>query len=138
MRIGTKNFPSENYAIIPAYNEEKNIKEIVTRLKAVNITPLVVDDKSEDKTVEIAEKVGVKVLKHEVNKGKGEAIKTGVSYLLENTDFKYLILIDADMQYVPEEATNLLKPLQKGEADIVTGYRDWSTVPFRHVWGNFV
>lgn len=128
----------KNYAIVPTYNEEENIEEILSRLKTINITPLVVDDKSSDRTVEIAEKSRVKVLKHEVNKGKGEAIKTGINYLLENTGFDHLILIDADMQYSPEEATNLLQALKKGKADIVTGYRSWSTIPFRHRLGNFV
>lgn len=125
--------------MIPAYNEEKTIREVVSRVKKIGLHPLVVDDCSKDATSRIAKKAGATVLRHEINKGKGESIKTGFNYLLKKTPgVEYVVLIDADLQYDPLEATRLLKPLQEKEADLVTGYRNWRIVPFRHKLGNFV
>lgn len=127
------------YALIPAYNEEKTIREVVIRVKKIGIRPLVIDDCSKDSTSKIAKKAGATVLRHETNKGKGEAIKTGFNHLLKkNPGVEYVVLIDADLQYDPIEATKLLKPLQEKKADLVTGYRNWRIVPFRHKLGNFV
>jgi glycosyltransferase involved in cell wall biosynthesis len=125
--------------LVPAYNEEENISEVVRRLKENNILPIVIDDGSRDKTFDIARENGAIVLRHEKNIGKGEAIKTGLQYVLKNhPEIEYLVLIDADMQYPPEESTKLIEPLEKDAADLVTGYRDWTTVPYRHRFGNFV
>lgn len=78
-------------------------------------------------------------MRHERNRGKGEAIKTGINFILEKYPrIDNVVIVDADMQYLPEEAENLLKPLKEGKADFVMGKRDWSNVPFRHRFGNFV
>jgi glycosyltransferase involved in cell wall biosynthesis len=79
------------------------------------------------------------LLRHEKNKGKGEAIKTGLKHVIQNfPEAKYFVLLDADLQYLPEEVPKILEPLVKGEADFVIGYRDWRKVPFRHRLGNWV
>jgi len=127
----------KTYALIPAYNEEKTIEKVVKKVKKMNLTPIVVDDFSSDNTYELAKRAGAIVLKHEKNKGKGEAIKTGLEFLKKN-DFDHVVLIDADMQYSPEEAIKLLTPLKEGKADFVVGYRNWKNIPFRHKLGNFV
>ncbi len=127
----------KTYALIPAYNEEKTIEKVVKKVKKMNLTPIVVDDFSSDNTYELAKRSGAIVLKHEKNKGKGEAIKTGFEFLKKN-DFDHVVLIDADMQYSPEEAIKLLTPLKEGKADFVVGYRNWKNIPFRHKLGNFV
>ena len=126
--------------LVPAYNEGENIKELITRLKkSPKLKIIVVDDGSTDSTVGIVKRSGVKLIQHKKNKGKAEAIKTGFNYILKNyPDVKYVVLLDADMQYYPEDAVKLLGPLENGEADFVTGYRNWSRVPFRHSLGNFV
>lgn len=126
--------------MVPAYNEEKNIKEVVTRLRKIpNLKIIVIDDGSSDNTVEVVEKMNVELVRHNENKGKAEAIKTGIEHVLRKYPLaKYIGLIDADMQYVPEEITRIFYPLEKNEADMVTGYRNWSKVPFRHRLGNFV
>jgi len=123
------------YGLIPAYNEEKTIREVVKRIKKLGFKPLVIDDSSSDKTGEIARKAGAIVLRHEKNKGKGRAIRTGFNFL-KDRNFDYLVLIDADMQYSPEEALKVLAPLQAGEADFVTGCRKWKEIPLRHRLGN--
>jgi len=129
-----------HYALVPAFNEEKNIKEVILRLKKHrNVNVIVVDDGSTDATPKIVKKLGAVLVRHETNKGKGEALNSGFNYILKNCPTaKYVVLLDADMQYLPEEAAKVLKPLEDGEADFVTGYRSWSEVPFRHKLGNFV
>lgn len=126
------------YGLIPAYNEEKNIAEVVRRIKKVGITPIVIDDSSSDRTFEMAKRTGAKVLRHGRNMGKAEAIKTGLKFL-GGKKFDYIVLIDADLQYMPEEAPRLIEPLKKGQADFVAGFRKFEDVPFlRHRLGNFV
>ncbi len=126
--------------LVPSYNEEENIKELIARLKKIpKAKTIIVDDGSTDSTVDITKRSGITLIRHTKNKGKAEAIKTGFNYILKNyPKAEYIILLDADMQYYPEDAIKLLKPLENGEADFVTGYRNWSSVPFRHNLGNFV
>jgi glycosyltransferase involved in cell wall biosynthesis len=126
-------------ALVPAYNEEKTIGEVISRLKKIDLKVIVIDDCSKDKTFEVAKKSGAIVLKHEKNKGKGEAIKTGINFILEKyPEVENVVIVDADMQYLPEEAINLLKALKEEKADFVMGKRDWSKVPLRHRLGNLV
>lgn len=127
------------FVIIPAYNEEKNIEQVVSEISRLGITPIVVDDGSTDNTFNICKNNGVLALRHEANKGKGEAIKTGLEYLLNNhPEFTYLVLMDADMQYHPQEALKIFDALESKKSDFVMGHRDWAEVPFRHRLGNFV
>jgi glycosyltransferase involved in cell wall biosynthesis len=130
---------SETAALIPAYNEEKNIEEVIKKTKQYIENIIVIDDGSTDKTNELAKNLGVLVLTHEKNKGKGEAMKTGINHILSNIpEIKNLVIIDADMQYEPSESTKVLQPLLNNEADFVMGCRNWKQVPFRHKLGNFV
>jgi glycosyltransferase involved in cell wall biosynthesis len=126
-----------DYAIVPAYNEEKNIYEIVKRLRKMKFKVIVVDDGSKDRTYELAKKAGAIVLRHKTNKGKGEALKTAFEFARKRK-IKNFVIIDADLQYLPEEARKILEPIKRGEADLVMGYRNWREVPFRHKLGNFV
>ena len=129
----------ESVAIIPAFNEEETIEEVISRLKKIGLKSIVIDDGSTDKTTELAKKFDAIVIKHTINIGKGEALKTGFNYILKKMpEVKYVVIIDADMQYLPEQADSILKPLKDKKADFVMGYRDWSTVPLRHNFGNFV
>jgi glycosyltransferase involved in cell wall biosynthesis len=126
--------------VVPAYKEEKNIEEVVKRIINLGYTPIVVDDCSPDKTGELAAKAGAIVLKHEKNMGKGKALKTAFLHIKTTMpEVKYIAILDADLQYMPEELPKLFKPLEQDEADYVTGYRNWKRdVPFRHRLGNFV
>jgi len=128
----------KNVALIPAYNEEKNILEIIDKTKKLRKFNkiIVIDDGSKDRTAELAKKAGAIVIRHEKNKGKGEALKTGFNYISKIRDIKNIVIIDADLQYEPKEALKLLKALES--ADLVMGYRDFSKLPFRHKLGNFV
>lgn len=127
------------FAIIPAYNEEKNIEEVLKEVDRLGIKPIVVDDGSSDDTFNICANIGAVVIRHETNKGKGEAIKSGLNYLLENhSNFTHLVLMDADMQYHPEETLAVFNALEGSTSDFVMGRREWKEVPFRHQLGNFV
>ncbi|MEM5836549.1 MAG: glycosyltransferase family 2 protein [Candidatus Aenigmatarchaeota archaeon] len=125
--------------ILPAYNEEKNIKSVISEAKKFlpNSMIIVIDDGSVDRTFEIAKKSGVIVLRHEKNKGKGEAIKTGFNYL-KGKDVSYIIIADADRQYKIKDVPKFIKVLKEEKVDFVMGKRDWSKVPLRHRLGNYI
>ena len=89
-------------AVIPAYREEKHIRDIVRRTRQELDHVLVVDDGSEDKTATRAREAGAEVIVHSQNRGKGEAIKTGLRYWLDR-QFVHVIILDADGQHLPEE-----------------------------------
>jgi len=128
---------AKRIAIIPAFNEEKNIREVIYHLKKhPDVDVIVVDDGSKDRTAEIAKKHKVILLRHEFNKGKGEAIKTGINYILKHHPAEYIVLVDADMQYHPVEAIKLLHPLEKNEADFVAGFRRLSKIPYANRMGD--
>jgi len=130
---------SNDCALVPAYNEDRTIAQVVSKLKKAGLRPIVIDDNSDDRTGEFAGKAGAIVLKHDDNLGKGEAIKTGLNYAFKRmAGVQNFVFIDADMQYDPAEAAALLGPLKRRRADMVIGFRDWSTVPFRHRLGNLV
>jgi len=125
--------------LLPAYNEEKNIKMVIDEAKKFFPKSLivVVDDGSTDSTYYIAKKTGVTVLRHKENRGKGEALKTGFIYLLKK-NFDFIIIADADRQYKLYDAIKILTALKDFGADIVTGYRIPSDVPFANRVGNFI
>lgn len=122
--------------LIPAYNESKTIGEVVkrTRKAAPRIEVLVVDDGSKDDTAKLAKKAGATVIKHEVNKGKAQAMITGM-HKLKNYD--WVVFLDADLQYEPEEIVKFLEIIKQGDADFILGYRKFSDIPhFRHWLAN--
>jgi glycosyltransferase involved in cell wall biosynthesis len=107
---------------IPAFNEERTIAAVVLGSQKHADTVIVCDDGSNDLTAEIAEKLGARVIRHERNAGKGEALRSLFRASNElNADF--MITIDGDGQHNPAEIPLVLAPLQSGEADIVVGSR---------------
>ena len=129
----------KNFAIVPAFNEEETIVEVITRLKSLGIKPIVVDDHSTDRTATLARTNGATVIKHMGNRGKGHAMRAGLDYLLnKHPEAEHIVFIDADMQYTPEDAQKMVELLEDGKSDFITGYRNWNLVPFRHSLGNFV
>ena len=111
--------------VIPVYNEEATIREIVQQVMAVEIDKevLIVDDCSTDGTHEVLSELSndpnVHVFYHEYNHGKGAALRTG---FLEARG-EYVVVQDADLEYDPQDYPKLLEPLQAGEADVVYGSR---------------
>ena len=106
-------------AVIPAYNEEKTIKEMAERTKKFVDRVVVVDDGSTDRTFDEAKEAGVEVIKHEKNRGKAAALKTGLAHL---GDYDIVITMDADLQHLPEEIPLLLSGIEDG-CDLCVGSR---------------
>ena len=107
-------------ALLPAYNEEISIGSVVLRTKQYADRVIVIDDGSCDRTAEVAALAGAEVLFHEVNRGKGAALKTGFASL--NGD-AVIVTIDTDGQHDPSDIPRLVAPILRGEADMVNGSR---------------
>ena len=89
-------------AVIPAYREERHVGEVVLRTRAQLDYVLVVDDGSSDQTALHAQEAGAEVIVHPRNRGKGEAIKTGLRHWFDR-QMEFVIILDADGQHRPEE-----------------------------------
>lgn len=132
--------------IIPCYNEESTLQTIVEhvleiRREDIELELVIVDDCSTDNSYEIASALEkkypeIKLLRHEVNQGKGAALQTG--FLEASGD--YIGIQDADMEYDPKDYYTLLEPLLAGEADVVYGsrYLSSSTRQVLYFWHTLV
>lgn len=113
--------------VVPAYNEERTIGELLQLVRAVDLSALgvskqiiVVSDGSTDATVAIARsQPGVEVIECPVNRGKGAATRRGI----EHADGDIIIIQDADLEYDPEDYRTILGPLLDGQAEVVYGSR---------------
>ena len=128
---------------IPAYNEEKNIGNVIQKVKKAmdenkyKYKILVVNDGSRDKTAEIAKKEGAIVYSHERNLGLAETFRTEIEKCLELNP-EIIVHIDADDQYLPSEIPKLVKEVENGY-DLVLGSRFLGTIeemPFLKKLGN--
>jgi len=113
-------------AIVPALNEEGKIGQVVSNIKnnsTVLITEiLVVDDGSKDNTSREANDAGAVVIKHDLNKGVGNAIRTGIEYALKNK-FAIAVILGGDNQDNPQEINRLICPIIFDHFDFVQGSR---------------
>jgi glycosyltransferase involved in cell wall biosynthesis len=136
--------------LIPMFNEASTIETVLKRLNLINwpssvrIEILVIDDASTDTSVEICSKLinkceinGLRLVKHEFNKGKGSAIHTGI----RECNGDYIVIQDADLEYNPDEIKSLLDLALNDVADVVYGSRFIGGKPHRvlffwHTIGN--
>lgn len=112
--------------VIPAYNEEKTIVELLNRVKKAPLPAgatkeiIVVSDGSRDQTVELARTVpGVNVIEKEANRGKGAAVREGI----QKARGDIIIIQDADLEYDPNDYSAVISPIIRGEALVVYGSR---------------
>lgn len=109
-------------AIIPAFNEEKTIFEVVSNVKKYVDEVIVIDDGSNDDTLFCAKNGGAITCSHFINRGQGAALETGKKLALSrNADI--IVHYDADGQFLPEEIKIMVEPIIKGDADVVLGTR---------------
>jgi len=107
---------------LPAFNEEKNIATILTKIQKFPYITIVCNDGSSDLTGEIAEKMGAIVVNHERNLGYGEAIRSLFKKSKE-LDLDILVTFDADGQHLISDIKKVLEPIELKQADIVIGSR---------------
>jgi len=107
--------------LIPAFNEEKSIAKVVIKARKYGYV-IVCNDGSRDYTGEIARELGVEVIRHDVNRGYGAALRSLFKRALDYNP-KYVVTLDADLQHDPEYIPDLIKYLEDNEADIVIGAR---------------
>ena len=135
--------------VIPVYNEERTLRNLVERVCAVPIRKelILVDDCSRDGTREVLKQLAAEpnhdpfntlsIHYHDVNKGKGGALRTGFQHARGD----FVIIQDADLEYDPSEYPRLLQPIVEGKADVVFGSRFLGDQPHRvlyfwHYLGN--
>jgi glycosyltransferase involved in cell wall biosynthesis len=110
-----------DFIVLPAYNEGIRIKEIISKVKNNDdLKIVVVDDGSVDNTVAQAKDMGVRVIEHKINLGKGSALRTGCDYALQ-AGARNIIVMDSDGQHNPKDIPRFIKALEN--SDIVYSYR---------------
>lgn len=130
--------------VIPAYNEEKTVAQVIDAVLAVPLVGevIVVDDCSADRTSNIVQAIAdsepmVRLLRHETNQGKGAALRTG----FQGATLPFVIVQDADLEYDPNEFPLVVTPLINGDCDVCYGSRYLRDNPrrvlrFWHTMGN--
>ena len=136
--------------VIPVYNEEKTILEVLEKLKTIRLTDgikkefVIVNDCSIDNSEKLIldfkdenKKIPIRYLKNEINRGKGYSLNKG----FKNVTGDFVVVQDADLEYDPREFNRLLKPMLNGFADVVYGSRFKGSNPHRalffwHTIGN--
>lgn len=112
--------------IIPSYNEEKNISAVLKQMPkqvcGLSVTTLVVDDGSQDKTLEILRKAGHRHIRLPINRGGGAALRAGFE-AAKRYEADIVVTMDADGQHLPAEIESLVKPIVENKADFVIGSR---------------
>ena len=131
--------------VIPVYNEEQTLAEIVKRVLAVRLPGvkkeiIIVDDKSKDKSARIMKDLErknpqIKLVFRSKQGGKGASVRSGFSQATGD----YILIQDADLEYDPKDIPRLLKPIQEGKAEVVYGSRftgEHRNMFFWHMAGN--
>lgn len=131
--------------VIPVYNEGRTVEELIKRVQKASICKLnkeliVVDDCSKDDTPAILDRLSrkyrnIKLLHHDVNQGKGAAIRTG----LKHASSDLIVIQDGDLEYDPHDLSILCAAILRGDASVVFGSRTLNSRGFNvasHYWGN--
>ena len=126
-------------ALIPAFNEAATIDEVVRGIRPLVRSVTVVDDGSTDGTGERARGAGAIVIDQRSNGGKGAAIRVGLSAILAGPS-SHVLLMDGDLQHVPQEAERLIETAERTAADLVIGERqfDRAAMPAARYYANLI
>ena len=124
-------------ALIPAYQCADRIGPVVRGVRRYLRDVLVVDDGSFDGTSDRARAAGARVVRHDANRGKGPALRSGLAVLL-GQPYTHVLMLDGDGQHEPDDAPRFLEAAS--EADFVLGNRLWNpaAIPAKRFWTNFI
>ncbi len=98
--------------LVPAYNEARTIGQVISAVREMTKSVIVIDDGSRDATAQLAQDAGAIVIKHQVNKGKGAALQTGFKYVLDN-GYDAVITMDSDGQHDANDIPAFLEAFNK-------------------------
>lgn len=137
------NTKNDIYIVVPAYNEEKTVSQIIEGIVEEGYNVILVNDGSKDNTLNFSKQSKAKypdkifIISHMINRGLGAALKTGMTVAL-NKGAKYILTFDADGQHAIEDIAKVVKPLQDGEADACIGARPLKDMPLSKSFANWV
>lgn len=123
--------------IIPTYNNCRTVTDVVKRALAVCNDVVVINDGSTDGTADVLKDTGAFVITHDKNRGKGQALKTGILYARDK-GFSHAVTIDADGQHFPEDIPVLIEVSEQAPAAIVVGCRNLTSenMPRKNTFAN--
>jgi glycosyltransferase involved in cell wall biosynthesis len=128
----------EVIALVPALNEAQTIRQVIDGVIPHVQAVVVVDDGSTDATATLARQHGATVLCHPTTQGKGAAVRTGLRYILAGATVTHVLLLDGDMQHLPDEAPRLIATAAATGADLIVGQRtfDRTAMPASRYYAN--
>lgn len=113
----------DTWVVIPMYNEEQVIGDVVAQVRTAFEQVVCIDDGSSDRSADVAARAGARVVRHPINLGQGAALQTGFEYALSDPVMMYVLTFDADGQHQIADAVGMVGRLRAGEADVVFGSR---------------
>ncbi|WP_019816444.1 glycosyltransferase family 2 protein [Saccharomonospora saliphila] len=111
------------WVVIPVFNEDRVIAEVLEHVRATFPNVVCVDDGSHDESATRIASTGAHLVRHPINLGQGAALQTGLSYALSRPGAKYFLTFDADGQHQVSDAERMVAVARAGEADVVLGSR---------------
>lgn len=114
---------ADTVLIIPVYNEDKVIKDVIRSASKYFSKIVCIDDGSRDKSAEEISKTKAILVSHPINLGQGAALQTGIEFARELPGIKYFVTFDADGQHRTKDAIKMVDELRKGKVDIILGSR---------------
>jgi len=119
------------FVVIAAYNEEKNIGNVLKALSDFDYNIVVVNDGSKDNTSKEIKKYNVTLLEHSINRGQGASLQTGTEYAYRN-NADIVVHFDADGQHLAKEISKVIEPILNKEVDVVLGskFLQKNDIPF--------